>query len=181
MIDGTVFWMAAEIAAIDEHSSGDLRFHFTPVNGKSIDSTLRLSVSITQNQEVVDPKNTMSEKAVMGYCIVGEIYDPTEQIQHTTHTHNLSVLYGYTITNVQDAIGPQLNHDEFHWGRKKQTQAQAPMQMEEEKEKQQLWVHRHDYAITLSCPKKINLIMLIRTVVESTSAFRYGILAHYVE
>ena len=174
MIDGTVFWMAAEIAAIDEHSSGDLRFRFTPVNGKPIDSTLRLSVAQNQNQnQNQEPNDTMSEKekAFMGYCIVGGIYDPNEQIRHTTHTHNLSVLYGYTITNIQDATGTLPNHDEFHWIGKKQTLT----------EEHKLWVHRHDYAITLSCPSNINLVMFIRTIVESTSAFRYGRLAHYIE
>lgn len=186
MIDGTVFWMAATIDEINlispikdecrlgDHSSGYLQFRFAPVNGNPIESTLRLSVAMTQNQEVVEPNldPTISEQAFMGYCLVGEMYDPTEQIRHTTHTHNLSVLTGYTIVTVQDATGTgtPLNHDEFHWSEKKQPQTYT-----------ELWVHRHDYAITLHCPGKINLVMLIRTVVESTSAFRYGRLVHHIE
>lgn len=174
MIDGTVFWMAATIDEI--RWVGDLRFHFAPVNGNPIESTLRLSVAMTQNQEVVEPNMgnmdpAISERAFMGYCIVGDLYDPTEQIRHTTHTHYLPVLRGYTIVTIQDATGPPLHHDDFHWGEKK-TQLQ---------DYTELWVHRHDYAITLACPRKINLVVLIRTVAESTSAFRYGRLAHHIE
>lgn len=179
MIDGTVFWMAATIDEInlispikDECGLDDLLFRFAPVNDKPIESTLRLSVAMTQNQKVVEPNidPTISERAFMGYCIVGEIYDPTEQIRHTTHTHNLSVLNGYTIANAQDATGTPLNHDDFCWSGKKQQQTYP-----------ELWVHRHDYAITLFCPGKMNLVMMIRTVVESTSAFRYGRLVHHIE
>ncbi len=177
MIDGTVFWMAATIDEInltpikydcrlDEPSSSDLLFRFAPVNGKPIESTLRLSITMNQNQE----PNMDPELAVMGYCIVGEMYDPTEQIRHTTHTHNLSVLNGYTIANVQDATGTPRHHDDFCWSEKKQQQTHP-----------ELWVHRHDYAITLCCPGKINLVMMIRTVVESSSSIRYGRLVHYIE
>jgi hypothetical protein len=172
MINGTVFWMEANIQHVSLNEQGDMEFQFEPLFPTEQNQT---TTSETQALVLTVATTGPNASTSYGYCIIGRVYDKFEHTHHTSTTTNLSELSGYKIIEITSYDGEPSLPDEnmYHWPTKEV--CPIPQQNHDD------WISRHDYLVRLIRSGSIDLTIYIQTVTKSRSLFEYGRLDHQVK